>query len=85
MSDEYPKAIEVDGVPLTVTSAEDEARWRAVAAPVAAVEPEPVAEPEPEPESAPEPAADPLDDVTVEMDNPDFDPPKSKKTAAKKK
>ena len=85
MSDEYPKVIEVDGLKVTATDAADEARWRATPP-----KPEAVPDPVPAPAAAvvdvvePEPVS-PLEDVTVEMDNPDFDPPKKTKTAAKKK
>jgi len=97
----YPKVITVGGdkpVKVTVDNAAEEARWRAVDAPK---EPEPEdaphsppalpsdapVEPVPavleDPDGAP--PADPLDDVTVEMDNPAFQPPAKKKTTAAKK
>ena len=48
--DEYPKVIDVDGLKITATSAEDEARWR-------------------------EKTPNPLNDVTIEMDNPAYNEP----------
>ena len=87
MSDEYPQAIEVGGVKITAIDAADEARWRA--APVVVSQESPA-----EPVSTDVPAeievvgfaeADPLDDVVIEMDNPDFQPPKKASKSAKKK
>lgn len=92
MSDEYPKVITVDGVTLTVESAEDETRWRQPAA-VTTTAPEeitldvPVDAPIPDVLDDPDgaPPADPLDDVTIEMDNPTFQPTAKTKGGAKKK
>ncbi len=83
---EYPKVIEVDGIKITATDAEDEARWLAAPPPPASGAADPVLVPEPLPDEPPAEApsevspeaeeivepVDPLDDVTVEMDNPDF-------------
>ena len=76
MSDDYPKVIVVDGVTITARDTDDEARWRA-----------PVAPPNVPAESVPEPvtAVDPLADVSVEMDDPAFDAPTTKRTAHKKR
>lgn len=99
---EYPKAIEVGGVKVTVTSREDELRWRAsetVVDPTPAAEPVSTDVPEsvlvvglepvtPEVLDDPDgvPPADPLDDVSLEMDNATFQPEsKTKKAAHKKK
>lgn len=61
MSD-YPKVIDV-GIKVTVQNAEEEAHWRTAHAPLLAAD-----APVPDPVSKP----NPLDDVSVEMDNPAF-------------
>ncbi len=86
MSTEYPKVIDVDGLKVTVSDEADEARFLAAKADAS----EPVAEPVPDPApvaDAPAPESDPsspLDDVTVEMDNPDFAAKPTGKAAKKK-
>jgi hypothetical protein len=65
---EYPKVVTIDGVTFEAKSAAHEAELRAQAAAAAA--------------EALKPASS-LEDVEVEMDNPDFDKPRGK--AAKKK
>lgn len=69
---EYPKMVNAGGVEKIVHSAEEEALW--------CHPPQPDAAPDSEPARA-----DPLDDVSVEMDNPDLNEPPKKKGAAKKK
>ncbi len=75
--DEYPKVIDLAGQKITVRDADDEARW--LARPEAVVaEPDAVITAD-----VPDASPDPLDDVTIEMDNPSFQPQAKKK--AKKK
>jgi hypothetical protein len=68
--DDYPKVIHV-GIPVTVGSAEEEARWRAV--PDAPIEPDEIVEP----------SGDPLASVSIEMDNPAYQEPVKKKSKKK--
>lgn len=93
MSEDYPKVIETGGILVTVTSAEEEARWTQPAA-VSTTAPDEVvldvpASDEPRPAVLDDqdgvPPADPLDDVSIDMENEKFQPPAKTKGGAKKK